>query len=157
MAYTVPVADDVAIVGDEDVGPIAITLTAFDMANTAPVADDVATDGDEDAGLIAITLTAFDTDDADGIAAIFRLNSLPLHGTLFDQFNNPVTIGDDYVASNFDIGLGRWTLPLYFVPDANWSGGADFSYISIDSDEDRITGVRVGGVSVLAGRGEIVS
>ena len=29
-------------------------------------------------------------------------------------------------------------------------------HISIDSDEDRITGVRVGGVSVLAGRGEIV-
>ena len=29
-------------------------------------------------------------------------------------------------------------------------------HISIDSDEDRITGVRVGGVSVLVGRGEIV-
>lgn len=105
------------------------------MANTVPVADDVATVGDEDAGLITITLTAFDTEDADGIAAIFRLNSLPVHGTLFDQLANPVTIGDDYGASNFDIGLGRWTLPLYFVPDANSSGGADFSYISIDSNE----------------------
>lgn len=30
-------------------------------------------------------------------------------------------------------------------------------HISIDSDEDRITGVRVGGVSVLVGRGEIVA
>jgi trans-2,3-dihydro-3-hydroxyanthranilate isomerase len=28
-------------------------------------------------------------------------------------------------------------------------------YISIDSDEDRITRVRVGGVSVLVGRGEL--
>lgn len=105
------------------------------MANTVPVADDVATMGDEDAGLITITLTAFDMEDADGIAAIFRLNSLPLHGTLFDQFANPATIGDDYGASDFDIDLGRWTLPLYFVPDANWSGATDFSYISIDSNE----------------------
>ncbi|MEO7687773.1 MAG: FG-GAP-like repeat-containing protein [Sphingomonas sp.] len=139
MANTVPAADDVATVGDEDTGPIAIALTAFgiDMANTVPVADDVATIGDEDAGLITITLTAFDTDDTDGIAAIFRLNSLPLHGTLFDQFNNPVTIGDDYIASGFDIGLGRWTLPLYFLPDANWSGGADFSYVSLDSNEEQ--------------------
>ncbi len=30
-------------------------------------------------------------------------------------------------------------------------------HISIDSDEDRITRVRVGGVSVLVGRGEISS
>ena len=29
-------------------------------------------------------------------------------------------------------------------------------HISIDGDEDRITRVRVGGVSVLVGRGEIV-
>jgi len=104
------------------------------MANTVPVADDVGTVGNEDDALIIITLTAYDTDDADGIAAIFRLNSLPLHGTLFDQFNNPVIIGDDYTAASFDIGLGRWTLPLYFVPDADWSGGVDFDYVSIDSE-----------------------
>ena len=97
------------------------------MANTVPVADDVATVGNEDDALITITLAAFDAEDAGSIAAIFRLNSLPLHGTLFDQLNNPVIVGDDYSASGFDVGLGRWTLPLYFAPDANWSGGADFS------------------------------
>src|SRR5690242_20489387 len=105
------------------------------MANTVPVADDVTTVGNENDAQIAITLTAFDAEDIDSIATIFRLNSLPLHGMLFDQFDNPVIIGDDYPASGFDIGLGRWTLPLYFVPDANWSGGADFSYISLDSSE----------------------
>jgi len=105
------------------------------MPNTLPMADDVTSLGNEDDPQITITLTAFDAEDADGIAAIFRLNSLPLHGTLFDQFNNPVIIGDDYTASFFDVGLGRWTLQLYFVPDANWSGVVDFSYISIDSNE----------------------
>ena len=105
------------------------------MANTVPVEDDVATVGNEDDTSITITLAAFDTEDADGIAAIFRLNSLPLHGALFDQFNNPVIAGDDYSASGFDVGLGRWTLPLYFVPDADWNGGTDFSYVSLDSNE----------------------
>jgi Ca2+-binding RTX toxin-like protein len=105
------------------------------MANTVPMTDDVGTVGAEDDALITITLAAYDVDDANGIAAIFRLNSLPLHGTLFDQFNNPVTIGDDYTALAFDTGLGRWTLPLYFVPDANWNGVVDFSYISLDSNE----------------------
>lgn len=105
------------------------------MANTVPVSDDVATVGNEDGIFITITLTAYDTEDADGIAAIFRLNSLPLHGTLFDQFNNPVLVGVDYTADYFDTGLGRWVLNLTFVPDLDWSGVADFTYVALDSDE----------------------
>lgn len=103
------------------------------MANAVPVSDDVGTTGDEDGAFITITLTGLDADDTVELPLVFRVTSLPDHGTLLNTFGDPISIGTDYPALYLDLDLGRWALPFYFVPDPDWSGVTEFDYVSVDS------------------------
>jgi VCBS repeat-containing protein len=94
-------------------------------ANDAPVTDDVSATGNEDAASIAITLTG---SDVDGTVDNFRLNNLPADGTLYLDagLTTVAATGADYAAT-------AEALTLYFVPNADWNGGAGFQYVALDN------------------------
>ena len=102
------------------------TVTVFITGvNDAPVTDNVSATGNEDAPSIAITLTG---SDVDGTVDNFRLNNLPADGTLYTDagLTTVAATGVDYAAT-------AEALTLYFVPNADWNGGAGFQYVALDN------------------------
>ncbi|MCW9046601.1 MAG: type I secretion C-terminal target domain-containing protein, partial [Gammaproteobacteria bacterium] len=94
--------------------------------STAATTDDVNATGLEDTASIEIILSG---SDVDGTVSSFNLDGLPANGSLYtdDTLTTLAATGVDYAA------IGD-QLTLYFVPDANWSGSADFDYTATDAN-----------------------
>ena len=109
--------------GTSDSGPATKSVSiqsVFDRPDTDPVN----ASGVEDTASIAIMLSG---SDVDGTVDYFQLASLPANGTLYLDagLTQLAATGVDYSASSEQ-------LTVYFVPDANWDGTADFQYLSKD-------------------------
>ncbi len=102
-----------------DVIDVAVTAV-----NDAPTAAAASASGAEDAASIAITLSG---SDLDGTVTQFRLDTLPVHGSLYTDaaLTTLAATGTDYAATS-------QALTLYFVPAADWNGVDSFDYQARD-------------------------
>jgi trimeric autotransporter adhesin len=102
-----------------DVIDVAVTAV-----NDAPTAAAASASGAEDAASIAITLSG---SDLDGTVTQFRLDTLPVHGSLYTDagLTTLAATGTDYAAS-------AQALTLYFVPAADWNDVDSFDYQARD-------------------------
>lgn len=96
-------------------------------ANVAPVANFVSAAGDEDAASIMITLTGTDSD---GTVDAFRLTSLPTQGALYTDagLTTLAQTGVDLAPT------GAGARDLWFKPEPNFNGNANFAYTVVDDD-----------------------
>ncbi|MEN0039464.1 MAG: Ig-like domain-containing protein [Cellvibrio sp.] len=96
---------------------VHVTVTA--APNAAPETNAVTATGDEDT-LITITLSG---SDSDGTVAGYVIKSLPADGVLYsDSLMTTQVSAGDLVAG-----------PVYFMPNANWSGNTSFNYAARDN------------------------
>ncbi|MDB5177477.1 MAG: hypothetical protein JWN75_1145, partial [Candidatus Saccharibacteria bacterium] len=95
-----------------------ITVSSVD---DAPVANAASAAGLEDAAAIAVTLSG---NDVDGSIASYTLNGLPATGALYSDaaLTALATAGTGYASGTF-----------WFVPAANFNGGAGFDYHVTDN------------------------
>src|SRR5690606_19694255 len=82
--------------------------------------DDINVTGAEDT-LVIINLSG---SDSDGTVVGYVINSLPANGLWFGDalLTAPIAVGDVV------------TGPVYFMPNADWSGSTDFGYSARDND-----------------------
>jgi hypothetical protein len=89
--------------------------------NALPVVSAQTFTGDEDT-VMTVTLSGTDTD---GTVTAIKIMDLPAHGNLYrDSALTQMLSANTFVSVN---------QPLYFKPDANWSGSTAFNYQATDN------------------------
>jgi VCBS repeat-containing protein len=128
--YFIPDADfygnaEFSYVGVDDAGAESAASTAsiqVAAVNDAPVTQGISTEGNEDASSIVIALTGHDVD---GIITVFVIKELPSNGVLKDANGHVLTVGSTITATND-------SATVYFTPNPDFYGNAEFSYVGID-------------------------
>uniref|UniRef100_A0A0Q9YPW8 Cadherin domain-containing protein n=1 Tax=Candidatus Berkiella aquae TaxID=295108 RepID=A0A0Q9YPW8_9GAMM len=112
----------------QDLGGLTSTSTAtitVTGVNDAPVANAVSTSGLENT-TIPITLAG---NDVDGTILNFRVDVLPTDGILYkDNLLTQVLSASELITATGN------NAQLYFVPDADFNGTANFDYVAIDNN-----------------------
>ena len=122
-ATGVSMLEFVANDGVED--SLVATTTVNIVPNIAPDSFDSTDNGNEDDASIAVTISG---SDSDGTIIGYNILSLPTNGTLYHDaaLTNSVSTGVLITTST--------SVPLYFVPDADFNGIVDIEFAAIDDD-----------------------
>ena len=108
-------------------GFVTATTLSFNvpLVNVAPETSATSSSGLEDAASIAVSLSG---SDVDGTVVSFKINSLPVNGTLYSDaaLTHVISSGDSVTASGN-------AAQVYFKPAADWSGSTSFHYAAVDN------------------------
>lgn len=111
---------------------IVVTGTSGVAVNTAPVMTDASLSVDEDGTMMLLDSlmanapgTFADADDDDPVSV--RMDSLPMHGTIYQNSGSPAVAGVEYSLVQFSL--------MYYTPNADFNGSDSFLLNASDGTE----------------------